>query len=137
VGHLETRRTLADWLATFEWHWFITLTFEKPRRSNALSLVPRWIERSIPGPYVHDALGWFGEEYHRDGERLHIHGLLYTDPICTFDRLRKSWLKIGRCKIERHDPTRGAVDYVAKYVSKDAGGRADWQMFEWYEGRRV
>ena len=102
-----------------------------------MALVPRWIERSVYPAHIIRGLAWFAEEYHRDGERLHLHGLLFMDPKPDWNRLRKAWLKIGRCKIERHDPTRGAVDYCAKYISKDAVGRAEWGMYEWYEGRRV
>ena len=134
---VETRKALADWLSTFEWDWFCTLTFALPRRSNALSLVPRWIERSVFPLYIASGLAWFAEEYHADGERLHLHGLIHLDPVPSFERLSKHWRRIGRCKIEQHDPSRGAVDYCAKYISKDAVGRAEWQMYEWHEGRRV
>jgi len=133
----ETRRAMADWLSTFQWDWFCTLTFSRPRRTNALALVQRWIERSVyPVPIV-SGMAWFAEEYHRDNERLHIHGLLYLDPEAQWSRLAAAWRKIGRCKIERYDPSRGAVDYCAKYVSKDAVNRGEWGMYEWYEGRRV
>jgi len=87
--------------------------------------------------HIVSGLAWFGEEFHRDGERLHLHGLLYLDPEPEWARLAKAWRKIGRCKIERHDARRDAVGYCAKYITKDAGGRADWQMYEWCDGRRV
>jgi len=133
----EVRESLATWLSTMEWDWFFTLTFSKPRKSNALALVPRWIERSIWPAYIASGMAWAGEEFHSDGERLHIHGLLLLDPEAQWSRLAKAWRKIGRCKIERYDAGRGAVDYCAKYVSKDAVNRAEWQMYEWYNGVRV
>ena len=137
MGHLATRDAWGTWLTSFPWDWFVTLTFSRIRKRDALSLVPRWIERSVfPVPVV-SALGWFAEEYHADGERLHIHGLLYSDPYISWSRLVKGWRKIGRCKIELYDAKRGAVDYCAKYVSKDAVGVGEWSMFEWFEGRRV
>jgi len=133
----DIRDSLAGWLSTMPWDYFVTLTFKRPKRTDALAMVPRWVERAIfPLPLVY-GLGWFAEEFHRDGERLHIHGLLYTDPMAKWTRLAKGWHKTGRCKIETHDATRGAVDYCAKYVSKDAVGIADWRMFEWCEGARV
>lgn len=137
MGHLQTQAAMATWLSTFEWDYFCTLTFSHPRRSNALSLVPRWIERSHFLDPMGDCLAWFAEEYHSDGERLHLHGLLHSSHGVEWERLRRAWIKIGRCKIERYDPSRGAVDYCAKYIAKDAVGRGDWQLFEWSEGRRV
>lgn len=102
-----------------------------------MELVPRWIERSVfPLPVLY-GLAWFAEEYHRDGERLHMHGLVYLEQGVAWERLASAWRKIGRCKIERHDATRGAVDYCAKYIAKDAVGLAEWQMWEWDRGRRV
>jgi len=137
VGHPSPRQALATWLSTFPWDYFCTLTFSFPRRSDALALVPRWIERAhFPVPML-GALAWFGEEFDRGGERLHLHGLLHSEGGVEWERLRKAWIKIGRCKIERYDPSRGAVDYCAKYISKTTGDRAEWQMYEWHNGRRV
>jgi len=133
----EVRSSLATFLSTFEWDWFCTLTFSKPRRSNALALVQRWVERSAYPLHLVSGMAWFGEEFHRDGERLHLHGLVYTDPKIEWEVLAKRWRRIGRNKIERYDPSRGAVDYCAKYVSKDAVNRAEWGMYEWYNGIRV
>jgi len=133
----EVRSSLASFLARFEWDWFCTLTFSKIRRAHALELVPRWIERSVYPKPIFYGMAWFGEEYGADRERLHLHGLLYMDPAADWSRLVKAWRRIGRVKIERYDPKRGAVDYCAKYVSKDAVDRAEWGMYEWYEGIRV
>jgi len=137
VGHLETREAMATWLSTFEWDYFCTLTFARPKRTDALALIPGYIERAVfPLPFTY-GMAWFAEEYHHDGERLHMHGLVYTDPKIAWRRLAKGWRKKGRCLIETHDPGRGAVDYCAKYISKDAVNRGDWRIFEWEDGRRV
>lgn len=141
MGHLETREAWGAWLAGFEWDWFCTLTFSRPRKRDALDLVPRWVERSVFPAYIMDGLAWFAEEYHSCGERLHLHGLISLDAgldwYDPWQRLVKGWRKIGRCRIERYDVRRGAADYCAKYVSKDAVGVGEWRMFEWREGRRV
>jgi len=107
------------------------------KRRDALPMVQSWIERATyPWPIVY-GMAWFAEEYHRDGERLHLHGLLYLDAVTSWERLARAWRKTGRCKIERYDPRRGAVDYCAKYVSKDAVNVGEWRLFEWSEGQRV
>lgn len=75
------------------------------------------------------------DEYHSDGDRIHVHALLHSDPTAwqqyLFGTWRKHW---GRERILKFDPDQGAGYYCAKYLMKSEQERAEWRFVEWKEG---
>jgi len=78
---------------------------------------------------------FIADEYDRDGERVHVHALLQSDPTAWQQYLFGSWRKHwGRERILKFDPSKGAGWYCAKYLLKDQQERGDWAFVEWSEG---
>ena len=120
----------SEWLNKFSWTAFLTLTFRFPVRKSALKYGRALVE-AMAGQYGY-ARAFIAEEYHRDGERLHLHGLLYLPggDVVDLTSVWKWWFKrFGRAKVERYQPGLGAHHYVAKYLLKEDLGVGDWDFF--------
>ncbi len=119
------RDAMAEWLLNFDWDWYGTWTFRRPMYHGALKYVERSLSRFCKGRF--DALAYLGEECHRDGERLHVHGLVRArgiDPKAVW----KSWYdSFGRNTFVPVRTDRSAVArYVSKYITKDMV--RDWNI---------
>lgn len=114
-----------DWLATFRWDWWATLTFAKPRGPAAATRAfLAWIGAVRRGHDGRDvaspSAGFFlGHEVGQLG-RLHLHCLVGgLDPTARRDEAWRWWFsRLGRAEVLPYDPARGAGWYVAKYVAK-------------------
>ena len=132
------RRTLhttwTDWLSTFHWDHFATLTFADPRSEASARTAFAHYVRSLTRLTCGGSVGYFcGYEYGNFG-RLHLHALLRTSaPQTVFaagGRARASpsllhrvvwqtWFDtFGRATVAPYDRRRGAAGYVSKYVTK-------------------
>lgn len=124
-----------EWLDTYEWDYFATFTFAMPRKSSGIDPVKRWWGRMAANSPSVSARAFIADEYHRDGERFHVHALLQSDPTAYQDYLWGSWRKHwGRERILKFDKGRGAAFYCGKYLIKDEQMRAEWRFVEWHEG---
>lgn len=124
-----------EWLSNFEWDYFGTFTFELPRKSSGIDPVARWWHRMAAACPSVEARAFIADEHHRDGERIHVHALLYSDPTAHQDYLWGSWRKHwGRERILKFDPQQGASFYCAKYLIKDQQDRASFRFVTWDEG---
>jgi len=86
-----------------------------------------------PAPGGH---AFIADEFDRDGERLHVHALLYSDVGVDQRRLWGSWRKFwGRERILKFNPHLGASYYCAKYLLKESRRSADWRFVTWDDGR--
>lgn len=131
----ETAHVMGDWLAEFEWDYFGTFTFSRPRRSSGIEPVTRWWTYMAAGCPSVSGRAFIADEYHACGERFHVHALLQSDPTAHQDYLWGSWRKHwGRERILRFDPRKGAAWYAAKYLLKESRERAEWRFVEWHEG---
>ena len=128
---------LATWAAAFPWTSFATLTFRRPMRKDALRFARAWFRAICKEA---DSFGRImcGEEWHHDGERLHLHALVYVEGGELLDLTtwwRWWYTRFGRARVERYDPSRGAAFYVAKYIRKEQN--ADWFLLEYGKRSRI
>jgi len=123
----EVRDAFGDWLSTFPWDYFITVTFRFPRQPHtAISTVrqvARVIRRSNTGRL------FLGTELHIN-RTLHLHGLLEARGGPTRFSRWQLWAdlyeRFGRSEV-REVQSREAVSlYVSKYVVK---GLTEWDMW--------
>lgn len=114
----EVREAWAEWLQTLPWDWFLTQTFEIPRRPHqsiqVLTRLASTLRRfSASGVFV-------GTETHKSGY-LHVHGLL-RDPLLEIPwgpLTRELRRRYGRNKLERIRDKSKVASYCSKYVAKD------------------
>lgn len=130
----DLHQTWTDWLSTFHWDHFATLTFAEPRSEASARRAFAQYTRSLSSAHPGLDLGYFcGYEYGTFG-RLHLHALLRTSQdqwdfglrtvpcpqtILPNEVLWHYWYeRYGRAKVETYDRRRGAAGYVSKYVTK-------------------
>ena len=128
------RDTWTDWLSTFHWDHFATLTFADPRSEHSARRAFAKYIRSLVRLTGGGSVGFFvGYEYGTLG-RLHLHALLRTSAPQTrlgpggrpraSSRLSEqsvwqTWYDdFGRATVAPYDRQRGAAGYVAKYITK-------------------
>lgn len=126
--------TWTNWLNTFHWDHFATLTFAEPRsEASARRAFAKYI-RALHGLTCGGSVGYFCGYEHGTFGRLHLHALLRTASPQTYlahgGRARASaalpdrqvwsaWFEsFGRAQVSTYDPRRGATGYVSKYVTK-------------------
>lgn len=121
------RTALPEWLQTFDWTLFITITFADPRPPhNAITTlggISRVIRRYSRG------LLFLGTELHIS-RFMHVHGLLvargWTDINVLRDVLwREFFERYGRSDVSEVQSREAVADYVSKYVTKDLG---EWTL---------
>lgn len=140
---MNVKQAYADYLQTFEWTHFYTLTFRRERR-DVLAASRDVKEFFREKAYFQRA--FVAVEPHTTGA-LHVHGLGYTAPPVpagvrwaenyATDMWRDAFKRFGRNKVE---PIRGhheAAAYCAKYVVKELGG-FDYDFYGdkkyWFDG---
>jgi len=136
----QLQEAYGEWLDTFEWHLFTTLTFRKTPSSrtsiNHFRRFARHLERLAPG-----GIGYFvGSETGGDYGREHLHALIRVAPDPNSDCIHshgervhslihpswKWWFNAyGRALILPFERDKGATHYVTKYVTKTL---ADWDI---------
>jgi len=126
--------TWTDWLSSFHWDHFATLTFADPRSEASARTAFTHYTRSLSRLTHGGSVGFFcGYEYGTFG-RLHLHALLRTyTPQTRFGRCGRppaskalsdkvvweTWFeRFGRATVVSYDRRRGAAGYVSKYVTK-------------------
>lgn len=113
----------SEWLQTQPWDIFFTGTYRRPNRNGGISHA-EYAFRAVLGRCSY-AGAFVGEEYHRDRERIHIHGLIRTALGESIPAdCREIWQKWFRAFGRAHAvPIRGkrdaVVSYCAKYVTKE------------------
>jgi len=120
--HTELARAWGDWLSTFEWDWWCTLTFREPYSARASTRAfQRWAACLPTSDSSASGVRYFmAHEIGRLG-RLHLHALLGDVHPGT---LRKNAWRIwfdrhGRAQILPYESELGAGHYISKYVTKD------------------
>jgi len=130
----QLHNTWTDWLSSFHWDHFATLTFADPRSEHSARTAFTHYIRSLTRLTVGGTVGYFcGYEYGTYG-RLHLHALLRTSTPQTrlgpggrarassalpTDQVWRQWYDtFGRATVVPYDRKRGAAGYVSKYVTK-------------------
>jgi len=123
----EVRDAFGEWLQTFNWEYFITITFREPRLPHhALSTVReagKLIRRHASG------LLFLGTELH-DSRTLHMHGLLETggrpNEFLASVLWRQLFERFGRSQVRPVQSREAVSNYVSKYVTKRL---TEWDMW--------
>ena len=128
------------WLSRQRWTWYVTLTFRRPCRRDTLRYVRSLLQYLAEYAWRHPlepatsytVEAWAGEEYHQDGERLHVHCLIRY-PLDAYPPQRRTiwrwwWRAYGRSRVTAYDPRYGAAYYVGKYVLKDLARYGRYQL---------
>jgi len=123
----EVRDAFGNWLGTFPWTYFLTVTFSEPRRPHhaisTVGQVGKTIQRHSRGRL------FLGSELHVS-RTLHVHGLLQA-PRGANEFLRYAlWHSLfhafGRSEVREVQSREAVSNYVSKYVSKEMG---EWNMW--------
>ena len=123
----EVRDAFGDWLGTFPWTYFLTVTFREPRQPNhALSTV-RQVGKVVRR---HSRGGLFlGTELHVS-RTLHVHGLLDAPRGANLFLRYALWRSLfdafGRSEVREVQSREAVSNYVSKYVTK---GLTEWDMW--------
>jgi hypothetical protein len=128
------RDAWTDWLSSFHWDHFATLTFADPRSEASARRAFNAFVGQLRGLTHGGSVGYFcGYEYGTFG-RLHLHALMRTTTpqpdlgpggvphpceALPSGLVWRTWFdRYGRATVTRYDPQRGAAGYVSKYVTK-------------------
>jgi len=130
MNNAELSTAWSDWIGSYRWDYFLTVTFREPRAPHhALSTVRqvgKVIRRATSGHY------FLGTELHLN-RTLHVHGLLQSHYGPTFSGLgnvtdqiwREFNEQFGRSEVRRVQKNEAVSAYVSKYVTK---GFTEWDM---------
>jgi len=119
------RKELAEWLESYKWDYFLTVTFREPRAPhlalNTLNSVQKVLRRFGP------KLLFLGTEQHVSS-LLHVHGLIADGLIALPSQLvwKALFERFGRSKVDKVLDNGKVSRYVSKYVAKDLGEWGVW-----------
>lgn len=128
----EPRSNLAQFCGEFDWAYYATWTFRRPRKDPLqLEQTIRAGLRRLP-PMYQPATAIVGLEGHESG-CLHAHALMTRAPMDGGWRWWKEWAfkQWGISRVYPYEPARGAVWYLSKYVLKRG---VDGSWFVWQRG---
>jgi hypothetical protein len=126
-------QALGRFLSTLPWSAFATLTFRRPMVHSGLRFA--WAWAAFIARRCGFARIFAGEEYDGEGERLHVHALVWVPDELSEDlTLWWAWWyeRFGRCKVSRMHGE-GACYYCAKYCTKEGYGRGEWSIRDFGE----
>ena len=127
ISKEEVRDAFGNWLSTFDWDYFITVTFREARHPHhALSTV-RQVGKVIRRHS--DGRLFLGTELHIN-RTLHVHGLLSPvkrpNDFLQYALWNSLFTAFGRTEVRRVQSREAVSNYVSKYVTK---GLTEWDMW--------
>lgn len=124
----EVREQYAEWLQGYNWDYFMTATFRKPRKEPYYALKHIWSELKS----YEVARAFLGVEPHQSGD-LHIHGILAGYPPGWRPEMALPWEiweglfeRFGRARVEACNTHETVTAYCAKYILKQQHRVADY-----------
>jgi hypothetical protein len=122
----DLQAPLGQWLGTFPWDWYATMTFAEPvHPEQAVKRWDRWV-RDLERRQAHRVRWARALEYQKRGV-IHYHALVWFGGASQAHRLTAmdQWVLIGGgfARIVTYDPHLGATHYLGKYIAK--GGEID------------
>jgi len=138
----KIRQDYAEWLQGYNWDYFLTSTFRKPRRDPYYALQGVW--RVLKQHFV--ARAFLVAEPFQSGD-LHIHGLAAGRGPSWYPELQLPWdiwaglfKRFGRAKVEACNSQEAVTGYCAKYLLKQQSSMSDfYEIFgsknAWQDGR--
>jgi len=121
----ELREEMGEWLQSYKWDYFLTVTFREPRPPhlalNVLNQVRKVLKSASP------PLLFLGTEQHASS-LLHVHGLMMAGSPALSTRAVWKLLfdRFGRSKVDGVLDKKKVAMYVTKYVVKDL---AEWGVW--------
>jgi len=137
----STRMAYAEWLQGYNWDYFLTSTFRRPRKEPYYALQSVWHELEK----YHGDRAFLVAEPHQSGD-LHVHGLVagpgpgwvpgISLPWDIYEGLFK---RFGRARVESANSQGAVSSYCAKYLLKQQSRVCDYyEVFgdkrEWRDG---
>lgn len=125
----QVKDALRDWLPTFSWDYFITVTFRKPVSAYYGDSTLSWVWHTLK-PY-HPGAVFLGTEQHLSSD-LHVHGLLQEGPfpVGPTAYFRELFRRHGRSQVARIRAAEAVVAYCSKYVTKDLTTWNIWRTMD-------
>lgn len=125
---LDIKESYAEFIQSFEWDYFITVTFKKPRKDKLYAIKKVW-----------DTLYWschidrafIVAENFKGQDECHIHGLIFSDiypysgrhSMYVGKQPSEVWRILfenhGRSKVEAINKKNNVAAYCAKYIMKE------------------
>jgi len=117
---------LAEWLQTYHWDYFLTITSKYPRHDSIAFMRDAWDYMSRPW-FGNVGRAFFACEPHKFSRNLHIHAIVaFNDD---FDRCNLPWeverglnSKFGRSRVELVKGQDMVSSYCTKYATKYTDG---------------
>ena len=111
------RRAWGDWLASFTWNYFVTLTFSyEPSSEFAICEFRRWIRRLEQR--AQHGFTWFCATERGGGDLLHFHVLLSGLSRLSPTAIKAAW-RSGRAHIVAYDQSKRATQYITKGLGSE------------------
>ncbi|MBA7540092.1 hypothetical protein ES705_32381 [subsurface metagenome] len=135
------RQQYAEWLQGYNWDYFLTSTFRRPRIEPYYAIQSVWHE--LQKSFV--ARAFLVVEPHQSGD-LHIHGLAAGAGPGWRPELALPWeiwsglfKRFGRAKVEACNSQEAVTGYCAKYLLKQQSRACDYyevfgNKFAWHNG---
>lgn len=136
------RQQYADWLRGYNWDYFFTTTFRRPRKEPYYAIQSVW--HTLEQHNV--KRGFLGCEPHQSGD-LHIHGIVAGAPPRWQPEIDLPWeiygdlfKNFGRSKVEACNSHEAVTAYCSKYILKQQSRVCDfYEVFgtrlDWVGGR--
>jgi hypothetical protein len=121
AGEHQAALALAQWMRSYDWHHYVTLTTARFHSRDALCVAFKsGYVRRLAREAQRRIGWWFVLEDSADG-RPHVHALLWGTDVLAECQLHRAW-PAGRCHVVAYDPSRGAAHYMVKTF---------WRELDW------
>lgn len=111
----QAKRGWGEWLESFPWDHYATLTFEEPRSPEAAVRAFHAWRGKLEGLVGHDIDWFYAVEAHASGA-FHVHALLHDTKGLTIDGIRQAW-GAGKTKVLCYEADLGVEYYVTKQIA--------------------
>lgn len=137
----DQRQAYAEWLQSYNWDYFLTSTFKRPRKEPYYATQAVWATLQ-----EHNAgRAFLVAEPFQSGD-LHVHGVVagYPPPSEGMDLPWEVWghlfHKFGRAKVEACNSQEAVSLYCAKYILKQQSRVCDYYAvhgapYTWHAGK--
>jgi hypothetical protein len=137
------RDQYSQWLQTYFWDYFVTVTFRSPRKEPYYALQHVW--HSLQNYNV--ARAFLACEPFKSGGDIHVHGIVAGRSPGWRPEVRLPWEiwqglfnRFGRSKVELCNSLAAVSNYCTNYILKDQSSSMDYyelfgDKFAWQQGK--
>jgi hypothetical protein len=126
---VELTEAYAEWLARYEWDWFVTLKFNgNPSRHRADKLFRAWVSE-IELSNQHPIRWARVAERGAFGDHLHFHVLVGGLRKKLYNPWKRRWLELGRgIDLREYSPDLKGIFYILKSADPEADFDIDMHL---------